>query len=217
MKKYLLFDLDGTIIESEEGIINAVMYALGKLGINEDNRSSLRHFIGPPLADSFRNTYGLSAEKAETAVAFYREYYSEKGIFECSVYEGIPKMLEFLSKRAGKTLALVSSKPQVFTERILEHFELSQYFTLILGSELNGERVKKAELIAEALKRLGANASEAIMIGDRKYDIAGAAANGVLSIGTMYGYGGQMELMDAGADHIVSTIKTLTDRLLRFA
>jgi len=219
MKKYILFDLDGTLTQSEEGIINSIQYALGKMGMQENDRSRLMHFIGPPLATSFRNTYGMSKENADKAVAFYREYYAEKGIFECKVYEGLPKLLETLHDRLGRKLAVVTSKPQIYTGQILEHFDIAKYFSAVVGSELDGARTDKAELIAAALEKLGATPQETVMIGDRKYDIIGAEKNGVTTIGVMYGYGSMAELMDAGggADYIVSTPRGLAEKLLGVA
>ncbi|MBR5381750.1 MAG: HAD family hydrolase [Oscillospiraceae bacterium] len=218
MKKYILFDLDGTLTESDEGIVNSIQYALGNMGMQENDRSKLMHFIGPPLLDSFRNTFFMSKEKAELAVKLYRQYYAKKGIFECKLYDGVPKMLEVLHK-TGRTLGVVTSKPQVYTEQILEHFDIAKYFSAVVGSELDGTRTDKVELIAEAMRQLGATPQETLMVGDRKFDVIGAEKNGVKSIGVMYGYGSMTELMDAGggADYIVSSPRGLTDKLLGIA
>jgi phosphoglycolate phosphatase len=140
------FDLDGTIIDSSPGITNSVMYALEKFGIEETEREKLYKFIGPPLTDSFARFYGFDDEKSWKAVEHYREYYQDTGIFECSVYPGFEKSLKAL-KAAGKRLFVATSKPEVYARRIIEHFDLDQYFEYVAGMELDGGRGSKAEVI----------------------------------------------------------------------
>lgn len=200
--EYVFFDLDGTITDPAEGITKAVQYSLKKFGIDAADRKKLNVFIGPPLGDAFMKYYGFSKEKAETAIAYYREYYPEKGIFDCYLYDGINELLKTL-KASGKKLAVATSKPRIFAERIIEHFNLDGYFELIAGSELDGTRVHKDEVIAYALKAMKiSDLSKVVMIGDRKHDILGAKINFIDSIGALYGYGGLDELTEAGASYI---------------
>lgn len=201
MKKYdvILFDLDGTLTDSAEGIMNCAEYALNAMGITEPDRSRLLRFIGPPLVDSFMDFYGMSREDALKAVALYRERFPVKGIFENRVYEGIPEALDML-KKAGKRLAVATSKPEVYAKRILEHFELAEYFEVVTGAELSGERNAKSEVIEECLKRLGnPDKGTVLMVGDRKHDVIGAKACGVDCAGVKFGYAEENELENAGA------------------
>lgn len=200
MKKYdvILFDLDGTLTDSAEGIVNCAEYALNAMGITEPDRSRLLRFIGPPLVDSFMDFYGMSREDALKAVALYRERFPVKGIFENRVYEGIPEALDML-KKAGKRLAVATSKPEVYAKRILEHFELAEYFEAVTGAELSGERNAKSEVIEECLKRLGnPDKGTVLMVGDRKHDVIGAKACGVDCAGVKFGYAEENELENAG-------------------
>ena len=151
--RYVLFDLDGTLTESGEGIINSAVYALKKFGI-EPEMGTMTKFLGPPLKDSFRDFYGFDDEKCEQAVKYYREYYTTKGIFENRVYDGVEECLKKLSE-AGLHLAVATSKPQVFAVKILEHFHLAQYFDYIGGAELDGSRSVKADVIVHTLKNCG--------------------------------------------------------------
>lgn len=211
---YILFDLDGTLTDPGIGITNSVMYALGKCGLPIPDRRSLYRFIGPPLTDSFEEFYGFSRERAAQAVSFYREYFQEKGLYENAVYDGIPELLGRL-RDAGKVLLVASSKPEVFVVRILEHFGLSKYFTVVAGSNLDGTRAKKDEVIQCALERMQiADLTGAVMVGDREHDILGAKKTGLVSVGVLFGYGGRQELEQAGADHIAGTVEGLGEILL---
>lgn len=218
MKQYLLFDLDGTLTDPKVGITTCVQYALDSMGIHETDLDKLEPFIGPPLKDSFMQFYGLDEAQADAAVEKYRERFKDIGLFENEVYRGIPKMLKTL-KAKGLHLAVASSKPTVFVERILQHFHMDGYFEAIVGSELDGTRVNKEEVIQEALHRLfrGQNVDrdKIYMIGDRKFDAEGARKMGIESIGVTYGYGDMEELMEAHADYIVRSVKELQDFLLR--
>lgn len=218
MKKYLLFDLDGTLTDPKIGITTCVQYALASFGIEEPDLDKLTPFIGPPLRDSFMRFYDLTAEQAEEAVAKYRERFQDVGIFENEVYEGIPQMLRTLQSK-GLYLAVASSKPQVYVERILEHFDLKKYFKVIVGSELDGTRENKDEVVQEALNRLFAykpiQRDQVYMIGDRCFDIEGAKARGVESVGVTYGFGDMEELKAAKADYIVRSVAELEKFLLR--
>lgn len=213
--EYILFDLDGTLTDSAIGITNSVIYALKKYDIKVDNRNELNKFVGPPLSDSFESYYGFSQEEAKTAVEYYREYYREKGMFENSVYDGIENLLKTL-KYNNKTLAVATSKPQVFAQQILEKFDIAKYFTYIAGSNLDGTRVKKDEVIQYALESCNiTNLPKVIMIGDREHDINGAKKVGIDSIGVLYGYGDRDELEKAGADFIVNTVLDIKKMLIQ--
>lgn len=218
MKNYLLFDLDGTLTDPKVGICTCVQYALAAFGIEEPDLDKLEPFIGPPLKESFMQFYAMTDEQAEAAVEKYRERFRDTGIFENKVYDGIPQMLQQLNSR-GMFLAVASSKPTVFVERILEHFHIRKYFKVVVGSELDGARTGKDEVVAEALKQLFGDApvekSKVYMIGDRKYDIEGAKLQGVDSVGVAYGYGGMEELREARADYIVRSVEELQRFLLR--
>ncbi len=203
MIKYIFFDLDGTVTDPAEGITASVKYALDKYGIQVKDTSSLTCFIGPPLAESFERFCGFSKEKAIEAVEVYREYFRPRGMFENKVYDGIEDVLYKL-KNDGYIPVIASSKPKIFVDMILEHFSLMHYFTATFGSELDGTRVKKDEVIAYALDTLGIDAKQVIMIGDREHDIIGAHKNGIPAIGVMYGYGSADELKKAGAEYTVS-------------
>lgn len=203
MYQTVLFDLDGTLTDPGIGITNSVAYALRKYGIEVADRRELYRFIGPPLHESFENYYGFSQERAKEAVEYYREYYREKGIFENCVYTRIQELLETLCGK-GRKLAVATSKPEIFANQILEHFDLAPYFTCVAGSNLDGTRTKKAEVIAYALERCQiADFSQTVMVGDRKHDIQGANQVGLDSIGVLYGYGDYAEMTKAGATYMV--------------
>lgn len=211
MKNYdvILFDLDGTLTDSSPGIVHSIVYALKKYDISVEDTSELRKFLGPPLHESFRDFYGFDEEKAMEAVSYYREYFSAKGILENQIYNGIPDLLKTLNDK-GKRIILATSKPQEYTNRIMEHFNLAKYFEFIAGSNMDGTRSKKAEVIAYALQECQiTDKSKAVMIGDRMHDILGAKSVGIDSIGVEYGYGDYDELYNAGAIYIVKTVDDL--------
>ncbi len=202
--RYCLFDLDGTLTDPGIGITNSVMYALEKFGIHVSDRAELFSFIGPPLGESFRRQFGFFEEQAQKAVEYYREYFRPKGIFENSVYEGIPELLKKLREN-HITVALATSKPYEFAVRILEHFELKQYFDYIGGATMDGRISKKADVIAHLLDEFGnVDKAEVLMIGDRAQDVEGARANGLHSAGVLWGYGSAEELQGAGADYLAA-------------
>lgn len=208
MFDYILFDLDGTLTDPKEGITKCVAYALSYFGIEEDP-NKLIEFIGPPLAESFEKYYGFSNEDAKRAVEIYRERFNPIGKFENRVLDGVVNMLETL-KAQGKILAVASSKPEVFVKQILDKFELSKYFTAVVGSELDGTRVDKAEVIKEAFLRLKLTEEQkknTIMVGDRLHDVIGAEKNGIKCVGVEFGYAKENELIDAGANYICDTVE----------
>lgn len=203
MYQYILFDLDGTLTDPGIGITNSVAYALRKFNIEVADRSELYKFIGPPLRTSFREFYGLSEEQIDQAVGYYREQYSVTGLFENEVYEGIPELLQAL-KKAGKKIMLATSKPEVFAIKILEHFDLMQYFDFVAGSTLDDSRSEKADIITYVLNECKIeDKSLAIMVGDRKHDIIGARKNGLETIGVLFGYGNEEEFKEHNAKYIV--------------
>ncbi len=212
-KEYILFDLDGTLTDSSSGIINSVIYALKKMGLEETNLLKLRKFIGPPLIDSFIKYYGFSKEKAVTAVKYYREYYSVEGIFENRLYDGIKELLEELYKE-NKKIILATSKPEVFANEILKHFGIDKYFYFVGGATMDESRTVKEDVLEYILKECNINSQSAVMIGDRKYDIEGAHCFNIDAIGVLFGFGTEKELKNADADYIVKTVKDLKKILL---
>ena len=213
---YLFFDLDGTISDSAEGIINSVIYALTKMGLEAPPREKLYHFIGPPLIRTFCEDYHLSPEKGLETVEFYREYYNVKGIYECRMYDGIENVLREL-QREGFGLVLATSKPTVMARRVIEYFGLSDCFDLISGPDLDGARNEKHEVIAYAMDQLGiTDPRRCVMIGDRKYDALGAKICGMDCVGVLWGFGSKQELTEAGVAETVEFPRELPDVLQKF-
>lgn len=211
MYEYVFFDLDGTLTDSGEGIINAAIYALEKYNIEVNDRSELRKFIGPPLQDSFSTDYGFQEDEIEDVIKIFREYYSEKGIFENTIYENIQAML-FELKNRGKKLVVATSKPEVFTKKVLDHFNISSYFDYVSGATLNNEKIKKVDIIRDAICKLGiTDKSKVIMVGDRKLDVLGAKENGIDSIGVLWGYGDLLELEKVGPTYIAEKVLDLLE------
>jgi len=210
----ILFDLDGTLTDPGIGITNSVMYALDKYGITVSDRRQLFCFIGPPLWESFERFYGFSETDAKRAVEYYREHYRVTGIFENTVYDGIDALLASL-ENSSKTLLVATSKPEIFAEQILEHYDLAKYFSFIGGSELDGARVNKHEVIRYALEMAGVtDLTTTVMVGDREHDILGAKTMGIASVGVLFGYGSRREFENAGADFIAETVDDLRRILL---
>jgi phosphoglycolate phosphatase len=209
----ILFDLDGTLTDPKLGITKSVQYALAKFGIDETDLDSLTKFIGPPLANSFQEYYLFEENVAQQAIGYYREYYSEYGIYENQLYYGIPALLEQLTAQK-KELMVATSKPTVFAERVLKNFNIFDYFSSVVGSNLDGTRVNKAEIIECVVADLNpAQRRNVVMIGDRKYDIIGAKANQIDSIGVTYGYGSNDEIRTMEPTFIIDTVAELS-RLL---
>ena len=208
MYQYILFDLDGTLIDSEQGITESVSYALQKFGITEAPKN-LRHFIGPPLFQSFSLFYGFSKEQSAKAVEYYREYFGEKGVYLNTVYHGVESLLKKLYE-AGKTVILATSKYEYYAKQILEELGFEKYFSFVAGSLKDGGRGTKAEVISYILEEMKiANRSLAVMIGDRKHDIEGAKELGLDSIGVLYGFGDYEELSSHGATYIVQNTEEI--------
>lgn len=220
MYQYLLFDLDGTLTDSAEGIIKCVRYAAEKMGVEPKDAEELKVFVGPPLSESFQDVYGFSEEEAQQAIVYYRERFKPIGMFENAVYDGIPEMLKTM-KEHGKVNLIASSKPEAFVKTILEHFDIAKYFDIIVGASMDESRNTKEAVIEEALSQLKStdqygqySDDKCVMIGDRKYDIHGAKYFGLRNIGVSYGFAPEGELEEAGADVIVDTVEELTRVLL---
>ncbi|MEQ2468283.1 GNAT family N-acetyltransferase [Niallia hominis] len=216
MCKYevILFDLDGTISDPKEGITKSVQYALQKLGKEEPDLDKLERFIGPPLQESFPKYYGYNEEITNQAIALYRKRFSQSGMFENELYPSISMLLDLLQKE-GRILIVATSKPTIFAETILKYFQIEQYFTQIIGSNLDGTRTSKTEIIQYIVELYPSyQLSDFVMIGDREHDIIGAKNVGIDSIGVTYGYGSYEELHKANASYIVESIDQLTDILI---
>ena len=210
MSEVILFDLDGTITDSAEGITKCIQYALGHFGIEEPDLKKLECFIGPSLKEQFMKYSNLSEKQAETAISLYRERYVKTGIYENRLYDGIESVLRLLRAK-DKTLGIASAKPTIYVKQVLEYFNLTQYFSVIVGAELDGKRSDKAEVIEYALELLGMqnHRSDVLMVGDRASDVTGALRCGIQCIGVAYGYGGIYELETAGAIYIAQTVEDL--------
>ena len=210
----LLFDLDGTLTDSEIGIVNCVLHSLRAFDIEEQNTLLLRSFIGPPLHASYRRCYGFSEAQAAKAVALFQERYNAVGKFENRPYDGIPELLERL-KQAGFCLMLATSKPERFARQIMAHFDLEAHFDCICGADEARGRIEKQQVIGELLRlHPRIKHDNAVMIGDRVYDVEGAALCGLDCIGAAYGFGGRDELRAAGAKYIVDSVDALGALLL---
>jgi len=215
MYDIILFDLDGTLTDPKPGITKSVQYALGKMGIVEEDLEKLTTFIGPPLTTSFKEFYSMNDDEANQALQYYRERFSTVGLYENAVYAGMKELLETLQNQ-GKTMFVATSKPTIFSIKILEHFGLIDYFKAVIGSELDGTRVEKDEVIEFLLSEIADyDPRKIIMVGDRKFDILGAQKNGIDVIGVAYGYGSYAELKTAKPNYIVGTISELGAILLK--
>ena len=211
MFEYIFFDLDGTITDSGTGIVNAALYALEKYNISVNDKEELKKFIGPALQDSFSIDYGFNEEEIEDVIATFREYYAEKGIFENELYPGIEEVLIELKKR-NKKLVIATSKPEVFTNKVLEHFDLLKYFDYVSGASLDDSKIKKGVSLKEAIEYLKIEDLEkVVMVGDRKHDIKGANVNNIASIGVMWGYGSIEEFEKHEATYIASKVEDLLE------
>ena len=205
----IIFDLDGTLINSGPGIIHAVQYALKKYGINETDMTVLKSFVGPPLNQQFINCYNFSHEQSLEAVKYFREYYTDKGILENEMYEGMDGVLQKL-KEQGKFLMVATSKPEKFAHNILAQHDLEKYFDFIGGSFTDGSRITKIQVLDYVLKTNEIkNPQEVLMIGDTKFDIAGAKHFGLKSLAVTYGYGTEKELLEREPDFVANSPKEI--------
>ena len=210
---WLLFDLDGTLTDPFEGITRSVEYALNAFGIEVEDRRTLAPFIGPPLVESLTERYGFTMENAVAAVAKYREYFAVKGLYENELFEGIPELLNDCRK-AGYKISMATSKPTHYAKIIAEHFDIARYFDAIHGSSLDGSRITKSSVVAEAVREEGLDPERALMIGDRRHDVEGAREHGIKTVGVLYGYGSFEEHTAAGAAYIAKDLDELRELLI---
>lgn len=208
MPKAILFDLDGTLTDSGEGIINCAQMTLERFGLPVPSREDMRVFVGPPLGQSFL-AHGVPEERVEEAIAVFRSRYLPIGKFENYPYPGIRELLEALNAQ-GHRLYVATSKPEETAMEVLEHFDLAKYFDRICGATFDGSRVSKSDVIAFLLEQIG-RSDHIVMVGDTAFDVAGAAAHGIPTIGVSWGYGEVKDMVDAGAAAICEN----TDELLQ--
>ena len=201
--KSAIFDLDGTVADSGEGIVKSVSYALEKMGIFDYDESENYRFIGPPLIESFIRFYSMTREEARCAVEYFRERYNVSGVYECKVYPGVRELLFELKKR-GVKLYIGSSKPEKYIRQILENEKLADLFEYISGATLDGSIETKEQVLTQLFENATLDKSTAVMIGDRYHDIEGARAVGLPCIAVLYGFGGKEEFLAHGADYIVA-------------
>lgn len=209
MYRYIFFDLDGTLTDPREGITKSVQYALGRMGIVEEDLTKLEPFIGPPLLSSFMEYYHFSAERAREAVEYYREYFSVTGVLQNLLLDGVPELLADL-KAHGKVLATASSKPEPFVRQILAHFQVDSYFDYICGGSMDESRINKEDVIEELIRRMELPKEEwnrILMVGDRRHDVEGAAHFGIPCLGLSIGFAAEGELEKAGAVAIVGSME----------
>ncbi len=209
MKDYIFFDLDGTLTDSQEGILNSLRYTLKFYGIEYPDEK-LKTFIGPPILETFKKL-GFTGEKGRECVKKYREYFAKKGIFENRVYDGMENLLKEL-KNSGRHLAIATSKPEEYAVRIAEHFGIAKYFDCICGCNMDETRSDKAEVIAYALESCSLHKDDTgrvLMVGDRYIDIEGAHKNSICAAAVLYGYGSRKEFEEYGADYIAATVNEL--------
>ncbi len=205
----VLFDFDGTVADTGEGIFKGVYYVLDAMGIDHPEPERLRYFIGPPLKESFRTVFGLDDEQCENAITTYREYYSAKGIFELTLYDGMEKLFHKLKEHNIK-MGISSAKPEVFLKRIVDHLEMTELFAAVTGSDLDYVHSDKALIISRAIELMDLPAdAKVLMVGDRYLDINGAKKVGIDSAGVLFGYGSREEFEEAGADYIVRDTEEL--------
>lgn len=210
----IIFDLDGTLTDSQVGIINSLTYAFQQMGLPLPAKSLLKKFIGPPLSQSFQDFCGLNDIETQKTISYYRQYFADKGWKENQLLPGARELLAKL-KQAGKTLLVASSKPEVFVKQILDHFEIDSYFTVIAGASLDDSRSQKSAVIAHALKTAKIEELKGcVMVGDRKHDVEGAKVQGLPTIGLLLGFGSRQELEESGAIAIAENFQDLEEILL---
>lgn len=213
MLENILFDLDGTLTDPMLGITNSVMYSLEKMGFPVPDRKDLLCFIGPPLLYSYQTYCGMDPEQAQQAVDAYREYFGVKGLLENAVFPGVPKFLTRL-RRQGKKLYIATSKPEGYTLRILEHFDLLRYFDGVAAATMDASRHTKDKVVTYCLETFAIDPATAVMVGDREHDIQGGKVNGLRTVGVTFGYGPRQELEENGADAIADDFDELYNILM---
>ncbi|MBM7062631.1 HAD family hydrolase [Pseudomonas sp. UL073] len=205
---HVLFDLDGTLTDPREGITRSVQFALAQLGIDEPDLRALEHFIGPPLLQCFMASYGFDEATAWQAVNHYRARFKVTGLYENQLFDGVPRLLEQLAGQ-GRTLYIATSKPSVFAREIARHFGFERHFRVIYGSELDGTRTDKVELLAHLLSEERLDPRQTLMIGDRKHDLIGARRNGLDCAAVGYGFGSREELLAEAPTYHFETLDEL--------
>ncbi len=215
MKKYTfaLFDLDGTVTDSSPGVTDSIIYALKKFGIEIKDKIELYKCIGPPLQYSFRNFFGFNEEETEQAIKYYREFYEKDGVHNLKVYDGIPELIRNL-KEAGLTIMLATSKPEYYAKQILVEQGIYDLFDFVAGADEATGRIEKTEVMGYALQKMNVNPSDAVMIGDRKYDVIGAKDVGCDCIGVLFGFGSREELENEGAIFVAETTKDVENYII---
>jgi phosphoglycolate phosphatase len=211
--EHVLFDLDGTLTDPKEGIVNCIRFAMQQLSLPLDPSASLDWCIGPPLQQSFARLLGPEAHRGQEALDAYRKRFQELGIYENHLYPGIHELLEALGSQAK--LYVATSKPSIFAEKIARHFDLEKYFSAVYGSELNGDNSDKAVLIKKIVAAEGMPVSQAVMIGDREHDMLGAVKNQMRGLGAGWGYGSREELLAHGAEAVFENPLSLNQYLLK--
>ena len=209
MYNTILFDADGTLSDSKPGIRKGIEYSLSQFNMKL-SEEGINRFLGPPIRDSFRDFCNFDEDKCELAVKYYREYYSTTGLLENTLYPGMRELLTELKKQ-GKRLMVATSKPQPFTDRIMEYFKIDGLFDIIVGASMDGSMDRKADIIRYALESCGVadDPSKALMVGDRKYDMIGANEVGTAAVGVLYGYGSREELELSGATYIAESVQDI--------
>lgn len=209
--KTVIFDFDGTICDTGEGILKSAKFALDYYNIEAPNYTELTYFIGPPLLVTFQEKFGVDAAMADKLVKKYRERYTNKGLLESKLYDGIKELLAKL-KAENLKLGIASSKPQDYIEALLDHYGVKSYFDVICGVTFSADCESKANIISRCLKELDASGNESIMVGDKKYDIEGAKANMIDSVGVLWGYGNRVEFAGAGAKFVAEKLMIFFNR-----
>ncbi len=205
---YIIFDLDGTLSDSKEGITKSVQYALKKVGIIEENLDNLNHFVGPPMVEEYRKTYGMSEEKAYETLHYYRERYVPTGIYETKIYPGVMEILESV-KQKGLRIGMATSKPKGMAIEVAKYLEIKDYFDIICGADLHGPIQSKASVLNKLFENSTFKKEESVLIGDTKFDVEGANQVGIDSIGVSWGTGTKEEMKDHGAVEVFDDYKSL--------
>lgn len=208
--KSIFFDLDGTLLESGEGIFNALNYMFGRLGMQEDDEKRLRAFIGPPIKHHLKDAYAMDEQQTTKAYSFFKEYYIDKGEYESRLYPGVQEMIKTVYK-SGIRLFIATSKREHMIYPALEKYQLFDYFEATFGGQHDKGIYDKTQVLQNAVERLGGLPASTIMIGDRHYDIIGGKAIGVDTAGVLYGYGSRQELVDAGCDYLLDTVGDISN------
>ena len=208
--KYIIFDLDGTLSDSKEGITKSVQYALKKVGIIEDDLDNLNHFVGPPMVEEYMKSYGMSKEKAFETLDYYRERYVPTGIYETKIYPGIKEILEALKQNSFK-MGMATSKPEGMAEEVAKYLEILDYFDIICGADLHGPIQSKASVLNKLFETSDFKKEESVLIGDTKFDVEGANEVGIDSLGVSWGTGTKKEMLDRGALEIFDDYQSVID------